>query len=235
MLRRRDRDSHAGPPGAGRRPALALLQHHALQPVARVAPDGPAPSSDRDRHPHERRPPGGLPWLAQRAMRHARRGAASRRLRDVPQWEVAPRLVHVDAVRRLADAPGLRTILRHAGGLRELLPPDHAHARRSERRARGGRARLLLHRRDHQRSRGVRPHARRARADASVLSLRRVHDAALAAACAGRGHRAVPDDVRRRLGRIARGAASPADRRRPHAGGNDLERPGAMSPTRRGS
>ncbi len=48
----------------------------------------------------------------------------------------------------------------------------------------------------------------------AVLRVRRLHRAALAAACARRGHRQVQGPLRRRLGRAARGAARQARRLR---------------------
>ena len=170
LLRRRDRDPDAGPPGAGRGAPLELLQHRPLQPVAGVAAHRSPSAPDRDRDPDERRSPGRVPGVAQRPVRHARGAAAGRGVRHVPVRQVAPRLRLLDTVRRLADAPGLRPLLRDPVGLRELLSPDDAHARGAERRARGPGARILLHRRHHGGGGGVRPGAGGPRAEGARSS-----------------------------------------------------------------
>ena len=74
------------------RPVLAVLQHGALQPVARVAPDRTPSAPDRHRHADQRRPAARLPRHDQRALRHAGRGAQGRGLRHVPVRQVAPRV-----------------------------------------------------------------------------------------------------------------------------------------------
>ena len=62
------------------------------------------------------------------------------------KWHVASSLDEAD--RHLAAAARLRRVLRHHHRRRQLLRPEHAHARQRQRRARGARAGLLLHRRD---------------------------------------------------------------------------------------
>ena len=156
LLRRRGRDADPRSPGAGRRAALALLQHRALQPVAGLAAHRTASAPDRPRHPHQRRSAAGLPRVAESSVRDAGRDAAAGGVCDVPQRQVASRVGGVDAVRRVADAAGLRSLLRHAVGVRELLSPHHADAHGGQRRARGGGARVLLHRRHHAGSGGLR-------------------------------------------------------------------------------
>ncbi len=96
--------------------------------------------------------PDGYPGDLAEECADGRRGAARRRLRDVPLGQVAPLLRHGDAQRQLADAPRLRPLLRHARGRRQLLPAADPDARRGERRARGRAAGLVLHRRDQRRT-----------------------------------------------------------------------------------
>ena len=109
--------------------------------------------------------PDGYRGSLNRAVPHPRGDAARGRLRDLPERQVAPDVRRVESLRRLADPSRLRPVLRHALGLRQLLPPDDAHARRAERRERGGGAGVLLHRRHHatkpRRSSGHTPHTRR--------------------------------------------------------------------------
>src|SRR5262249_1084311 len=90
--------------------------------VARVAAHGPPSSPDWHRHSDERRPTGWLPRIAERALSHHRGSAAGRRLRDLSQRQVAPGLGDVDAHRCLAEPSRLRAVLRHAVGVRQLLP-----------------------------------------------------------------------------------------------------------------
>ena len=224
LLRWRGRDADARSPGTGRRAALALLQHRSMQPVAGLAAHRTASAPDRPRHPHQRRSTAGLPRVAESPMRDAGRDAAAGGVCDVPQRQVAPRVGGVGALRRVADAARLRSLLRHAVGLRELLSPDHADAHGGQRRARGGRARVLLHRRHHAGSGGLRQSAGQPRARAPVLPLHGVHGAALAAARAAGRHRAVSRRLRCRMGRAARGAAETAGGRGDHAGRDDAER-----------
>ena len=150
---------------ARRRPALAVLQHGALQPDARIAADGPASASDRHRHPDQRRPAARLSGDAQRSLRHAGGGARGRpatRPACAGKWHLASEMR--DAQRRLAHPPRLRPLLRHADRLRQLLSARHADARRGQRRGRGRGCRVLLHRRDHRRGRARSSETQRARA-----------------------------------------------------------------------
>ena len=141
-----------------RRAVLAVLQHRALQPVARVAAHRPASASDRHRHPHQRRRArAAIPaTINQRCVTIAEVLKAAGYATCL-SGQMAPGGRDAQAERRVADAARLRPLLRHADRLRLLLPAWHADARRGQRRRRGAATRLLLHRRDHRRGRGVRP------------------------------------------------------------------------------
>ena len=74
LLRRRDRHAQPRPAGARRPALLAVLQHRALQPVARLDADRAASAPDRRRHPDLRLGPRGLRRQPQQALRdHSRR------------------------------------------------------------------------------------------------------------------------------------------------------------------
>ena len=123
---------------AARRPALlAVLQHRALQPVARLAAHRPAPAPDRRRHPHLRLGPRGLRRQPQPALRDDPAGAEGERLPHLHERQVARREQPDEADRHLAAAARLRRVLRHDHRRRQLLRPEHADARQREHRARG--------------------------------------------------------------------------------------------------
>ncbi len=137
LLRRRDRDAQPRPP-RGERPALlAVLQHGALQPVARVDAHGPASAPDRRRHPHLRLGARGLRRQPQPSLRDDPAGAQAQRLPHLHERQVARRIEPHEADRHLAAAARLRRVLRHHHRRRQLLRSQHADARQRERRARG--------------------------------------------------------------------------------------------------
>ena len=214
MLRRRNPHPEHRSAGARRGQVFSVLQHGTVQSVPRVAAHRAPPAPDGHRHPDQRRSAAWISGHHQRALRHAGRSAEGRGVRHLPFRQVAPRLRNAHAERRMAHAPRLRPLFWHADRMRFVLPAGHADARRGERRARGARSRLLLHRCDHRR--GVRVHPGHARRPprAAVLPLRRLHGAALAAPFARGGRGEISRDVRRGLGRAARTADAAAARAR---------------------
>ena len=121
-----------------RRPALlAVLQHGALQPVARLDAHRAAPAPDRRRHPHLRLRARGLRRQPQPALRDDSAGAEGERLPHLHERQVARREQPREAHRHLAAAARLRRVLRHHHRRRQLLRPQHADARQRQRRARG--------------------------------------------------------------------------------------------------
>ena len=91
LLRRRDRDAQPRPPRRRRPALLAVLQHRALQPVARLAADRPASAPDRHRHPHLRLRARGLRRQPQPALRDDPAGAQGQRLPHLHERQVARR------------------------------------------------------------------------------------------------------------------------------------------------
>ena len=139
---------------------LAVLQHRALQPVARLAADRPASAPDRHRHPHLQQRPGGLCRQPQPALRDDCRGAQAERYTTYMsgKWHVVEQPDQAD--RRLAAAARLRRVLRHDHRRRQLLRSEHADARQRQHRARGReRPGVLLHRRDQRPGRRLHPPA----------------------------------------------------------------------------
>ena len=156
LLRRRDRNAQPRPAGAQGPALLAVLQHRALQPVARLDADRPAPAPDRRRHPDLQFRARRLCRQPEQALRHHSAGAQGQRLQDLHERQVARREQPDQADRHLAAAARLRRVLRHHHRRRQLLRSQHADARQREHRARGqGRPQLLLHRRDQRPGRGL--------------------------------------------------------------------------------
>ena len=114
-----------------------LLQHRALQPVARVDADRPASAPDRRRHPDLRLGPRGLRRQPEPPLRDDPAGAEGERLPHLHERQVARRVEPDEADRHLAAAARLRRVLRHDHRRRQLLRSEHADARQRERRARG--------------------------------------------------------------------------------------------------
>ncbi len=130
-------DAEPRPPRRQRPALLAVLQHGALQPVARVDADRPASAPDRRRHPDLRLGAGRLRRQPQSSLRHDPAGAEAQRLPHVHERQVARRVEPDQADRHLAAAARLRRVLRHDHRRRQLLRSEHADARQRERRARG--------------------------------------------------------------------------------------------------
>ena len=170
--------------------------------------------------------PQGYPGSLNRSVRDAGRDAAAGGVCDVPQRQVASRVGGVDAVRRVADAAGLRSLLRHAVGVRQLLSPDHADAHGGQRRARGGGARVSSTPTPSRDEAEAFVRAQGSREPGRPFFLYTAYTAPHwpLHAPAGR-HRAVSRRVRRGLGRAARSAAETAGGRGDHAGRDDAERP----------
>ena len=75
LLRRRGRDAEPRPAGRERPALQPVLQHRALQPVARIDADRPASAPDRRRHPDLRLGPRGLRRQPEPALRDDPAGA----------------------------------------------------------------------------------------------------------------------------------------------------------------
>ena len=183
-----------------------VLQHRKVLSDPGQPDDRALPAPGRHR-PHDGRDgPRRLRRRPERPLRDDRRGVANRGVRHLPEREVArdapqePR----QPPPQLASAARLRPLLRHAHGGRELLRPAHADRRQPVASFPGGG--LLLHRRRLRPRRRVRsgapPHPPRR----SLLPVRGLHLAALAAARAPGGRGPLPRPLRPGLGRAARGA-----------------------------
>ena len=97
------------------------------------------------------------------------------------KWHISSSLTEAD--RCLAAAARLRLLLRHHHRRRQLLRSEHADARQRQHRARGReRSVVLLYRRDQRSGGRLYPAAQAGQPRHAVLSIRRLHRAALAAA-----------------------------------------------------